>query len=282
MEKIVNKLAYPKIMGILNITPDSFSDGNMWLDPDQAFMHFQTMLTAGADMIDIGAESTRPGAKAISTEEEIQRISMILEMIRSEYNAGGSSLPRISIDTRKSVVAAAAIKLGAVMINDISALNYDPQMVEILKDNPSVEIILMHSLGDPETMQISPHYNNLLEDIKAYLAERIEFCTQKGISEDRILIDPGIGFGKFLEHNLSLIANLEVFLPICKRILLGASRKSFINQIQVSTPSQRLSGSLAAAFFAWQNRAEIIRVHDVSEHIQFLRVLSHLESSRLI
>jgi len=272
--------SYPALMGILNITEDSFSDGALWMDPEKAAQHAIEMLDSGASIIDIGAESTRPGAKTIPEELEKSRIEAVLTALHTIASDRQITLPAISIDTRKSSVADLGIKLGATMINDISAMQFDPDMLDVLKSNPSVQVLLMHSQGNPETMQLDPHYKDVLADITCFLEERIACCVKHGISEERIIVDPGIGFGKLLSHNLKILANLDHFRALGVRIALGASRKSFINQIFPTPPNERLAGSLAAALFAIICNIDVLRVHDVKEHSQFFWVLKKIAQSR--
>jgi dihydropteroate synthase len=257
----------PKIMGILNLTMDSFSDGGHWIEPANAVQHALSMLKDGADIIDLGAESTRPGAAEISEHEEWQRIEPVLNMLK-EQNPDC----RISIDTQKSYVAQRAIACGVDMINDISALEYDPEMAPLLKDQPGVEVVLMHMQGRPQTMQHNPQYEDVVCDVKQYLLSRLQYAEAQGIALNRVYLDPGIGFGKNLEHNLAILANLDVYKGF--KLLLGASRKSFINKLVPSEPGQRLGGSLAAAMWCVFGKAAIIRVHDVREHYQFMQVMA--------
>lgn len=270
---MLDSLHQPRIMGILNITDDSFSDGGKCLNPEVAVQHALQMLDAGADIIDIGAESTRPGARSVSATEEWERlhpvISGILDRVPSCY---------ISIDTQKSFVAERAIDLGARMINDVSALEYDPELSILLVERSSIDVVLMHMQGRPETMQINPHYTDVVSEVKQYLIDRLHYAEQQGISAQRIYLDPGIGFGKSLEHNLALLANLDVYHGY--QVLLGVSRKSFIGKICDSEPGQRLGGTLAAALMGMLAPVQIIRVHDVYEHFQFAAVLSEINKYR--
>lgn len=254
-------------MGILNLSPDSFSDGGKYLQPEKAVQHAIQMWEDGASIIDLGAESTRPKSQSISENEEWQRLAEVLPLLRA-------SLPDccISIDTQKSYVASRAIAAGADMINDVSALEYDPQMVSVLCEHPGVELVLMHMQGRPETMQIDPQYTDVVAEVKHYLMQRMQYAELQGISRDRIYLDPGLGFGKTLPHNLALLANLDVYEPY--KVLLGASRKSFINAITPASPSQRIGGSLASTMWAMLSNVEIIRVHDVFAHHQFMQVMT--------
>lgn len=263
----------PQIMGILNLTQDSFSDGGLWFEKDKAIAQGIAMHQAGAGIIDIGAESTRPGAKAIDAETEWQRIEPVLRELKRQ-------IPdcRISIDTQKASVAEKAIQAGADIINDISALEYDPDLVKVLARYPHIKVILMHIQGRPENMQDNPQYTDVVAEVKDYLTKRLQYAEAQGINPIRIYLDPGIGFGKNLEHNLLLLANLQEYRGF--NLVLGASRKSFINRITPSAADERIGGSLAAAYFALQAGAKIIRVHNVQEHQQFIKVFNAINAYR--
>ena len=246
------------IMGILNVTPDSFSDGGKYLEKNNAINHALAMIDNGADIIDVGGESTRPFSDPVSLDEEISRVIPVIEGIRKESDVC------ISIDTTKSEVATAALNSGASLINDVSAMEVDPLMVDVaLKfDCP---IIIMHMKGNPKSMQDNPQYESLISDIKDYLQERVDFIVSKGINSKKIVIDPGIGFGKTVENNFEIINNLNHFTKMGFPVMLGASRKSFIG-ISLDLPEEdRLEGSLAANIIGLQNGAKIFRVHDVAE-----------------
>ena len=246
------------IMGILNVTPDSFSDGGKYLEKNNAINHALAMIDNGADIIDVGGESTRPFSDPVSLDEEISRVIPVIEGIRKESDVC------ISIDTTKSEVATAALDSGASLINDVSAMEVDPLMIDVaLKfDCP---IIIMHMKGTPKSMQDNPQYESLISDIKDYLQERVDFILSKGINSKKIVIDPGIGFGKTVENNFEIINNLNHFTKMGFPVMLGASRKSFIG-ISLDLPEEdRLEGSLAANIIGLQNGAKIFRVHDVAE-----------------
>jgi len=246
------------IMGILNVTPDSFSDGGKYLEKNNAINHALAMIDNGADIIDVGGESTRPFSDPVSLDEEISRVIPVIEGIRKESDVC------ISIDTTKSEVATAALDSGASLINDVSAMEVDPLMIDVaLKfDCP---IIIMHMKGTPKNMQDNPQYESLISDIKDYLQERVDFIVSKGINSKKIVIDPGIGFGKTVENNFEIINNLNHFTKMGLPVMLGASRKSFIG-ISLDLPEEdRLEGSLAANIIGLQNGAKIFRVHDVAE-----------------
>ena len=246
------------IMGILNVTPDSFSDGGKYLEKNNAINHALAMIDNGADIIDVGGESTRPFSDPVSLDEEISRVIPVIEGIRKESDVC------ISIDTTKSEVATAALDSGASLINDVSAMEVDPLMIDVaLKfDCP---IIIMHMKGTPKSMQDNPQYESLISDIKDYLQERVDFIVSKGVNSKKIVIDPGIGFGKTVENNFEIINNLNHFTKMGFPVMLGASRKSFIG-ISLDLPEEdRLEGSLAANIIGLQNGAKIFRVHDVAE-----------------
>ena len=254
-----------RIIGVLNVTPDSFSDGNEFFNPEEAVEHAHRLIDEGADIIDIGGESTRPGAEEIDVQTEIQRVIPIIEKLSGKVP--------ISIDTYKAEVAEAAIQAGASIINDISALRFDKSMINVLKRYKHIPIILIHMQGTPRTMQKNPFYEDTIKEILSFLKERIDFCISNGISMERILIDPGIGFGKRHSDNLLILKKLKEFHCLNVPIVLGASRKSFIGRIYDSTPKERLAGSLAATALAFQHNIHFVRVHEVKEHKQLLQTL---------
>jgi len=243
-------------MGILNVTPDSFSDGGLYFDKEKAIAHGRQMMEEGADLIDIGGESTRPGSKPIPLEEEIRRVLPVIEGLAKQ---GGVPL---SIDTCRSAVAKRAIDVGAEMINDISGLHGDPALAQVAAKE-KVPIILMHIRGTPETMQKDVHYESLFSEILLFLEESIEKAESAGVDPNQIVIDPGIGFGKTLEHNLLLVKHLPEFRVLGKPILLGTSRKSFIGKILNEEVDQRLEGTLSTIAIGVLKGAHIIRCHDV-------------------
>ncbi len=262
-------LKTPKIMGIVNLTEDSFSDGGKYLAKDAAIKHAKELISQGADIIDLGAESTRHGSYGISAEEQLERLLPIIMKLKQEHPD-----TIISVDTQDSIVAKEAIEQGASMINDISALRKDENMAKLIASNPDVSIVLMHMQGTPQTMQENPHYKDVLSEVLAFFKERIEYAQSYGISKDRIIIDPGIGFGKNLKHNLTLLANLKAFKKLGARTMLGASRKRFINYISPAPADRRIAGSLATTRRALDAKLDYIRVHDVFEHHQFIKVLA--------
>ena len=269
---LLSKKKQSLIMGILNVTPDSFSDGGKYLEKNTAINHALEMIDEGADIIDIGGESTRPFSDPVSLKEEISRVIPVIEGIRKESDVC------ISIDTTKSQVATAALNSGASVINDVSAMEVDPLMVDVaLKfDCP---LIIMHMKGTPKNMQDDPHYESLISDIKDYLLDRTDFIISKGINPKKIVIDPGIGFGKTVENNFEIIKNLNHFTTMNFPVLLGASRKSFIG-ISLNLPEEdRLEGSLAANIIGFQNGAKIFRVHDVAETNKALIIANKIFNS---
>lgn len=256
----------PRVMGILNVTPDSFSDGGDHLDLDLAVARARAM-AADADILDIGGESTRPGAAEVEVTEEIHRTAPVIEAIR----AAGITTP-ISIDTRKSRVAEAALDAGADIVNDVSAFAFDPALADLVADR-DVPVCLMHAQGAPETMQADPRYDNVLFDVFDHLEQRISAACVSGIRRERIIVDPGIGFGKTLDHNLSLLRGLSLFHDLGLPILLGASRKRFIGTIGGAEDAKdRMAGSIAVALQAAAQGAQILRVHDTYETRQALRL----------
>jgi dihydropteroate synthase len=243
-------------MGVLNVTPDSFSDGGLFFDKEKAVAHGLRMVEEGADLIDIGGESTRPGSKPLGLEEELQRVIPVIESIAKEVG-----IP-ISIDTYKSQVAERAIEAGADIINDISGLHFDPNLSYVAAKH-DIPIILMHIRGTPETMQREIHYESLFSEILQYLKEGIERAESAGLDPQQIIIDPGIGFGKTLVDNLLIIKNLSEFRVLGKPILLGTSRKSFIGKILNTDTTERLEGTLSSIAIGVINGAHIVRCHDV-------------------
>ncbi len=255
-------------MGILNVTPDSFSDGGKFLDHQSAVEHALRMVEEGADFIDIGGESSRPGSDPISIEEEIRRTVPVIESIASRV-----SVP-ISIDTYKSEVARRALEAGATIVNDISAMTMDEQMPEVVARH-NATVILMHMKGMPKTMQIEPSYINVVDEVKEYLADRIKLARSFGI--EQIIVDPGIGFGKTLQHNLELIKRLSVFRQLGVPVLVGPSRKSFIGTILDLPVEERLEGTAAAVSACVLNGAHIVRVHDVRAMVRVVKVADALK-----
>lgn len=252
----------PILMGIVNTTPDSFHDGGQHNDIDKAVEHARRLIDEGAQIIDIGGESTRPGAKPVSIEEEIKRTAPVIAILAAETEHKGI---QISIDTRNAKTMEAAIDAGADMINDVSALTHDPRALEVVTQFGG-HVCLMHMQGSPETMQDEPQYNDAVTEVMEYLKHRIDTCLKVGISIDKITVDPGIGFGKTLDQNLQILNNLDHFHDLGVPVLLGTSRKSFIEKICANTPSeQRLPGSLTSNLIGLDKDIQIFRVHDVAE-----------------
>ncbi len=266
---VVDMVRRTAIMGVINVTPDSFSDGGRFLDADTAAAHGARLAAEGADILDIGGESTRPGAKSITAAEENRRVLPVIERLRAN-----SSIP-ISIDTVKSEVARAALEAGADIVNDVSALRADPAMAALVA-REGVPVVLMHMQGTPQTMQQNPSYENVVEEVADFLKQQAEKASAVGIAADNVVIDPGIGFGKNLDHNLALLRGLPSLAALGFPLLVGASRKAFIGRILDLGPDERLEGSLAAAVAAALGGANIVRVHDVKQAARALRVADAL------
>ena len=260
----VLELGHPLVMGIVNVTPDSFSDGGKFITRDAAIEHARQLIKDGADMVDIGGESTRPGATAATLEEELGRVMPVLEAIVND------GIP-VSIDTQKTVVMAEAIKAGASMINDINAL-LAPGAVKLCAAS-NVAVCLMHKQGLPATMQAAPTYTDVVTEVKAFLESRIKTCLDAGIARDRIVIDPGFGFGKTVEHNFRLLREMNALVALGYPLLAGFSRKASLGIITGRAADDRLAASIAAALLCAQNGATILRVHDVRETVDALKVL---------
>ncbi|MAZ02327.1 MAG: dihydropteroate synthase [Sneathiella sp.] len=263
---------HPRIMGIVNVTPDSFSDGGKHFSAGAAIRHARKLAANGADILDIGGESTRPGADAISVDEECSRVIPVIEGCR---DLGLD----ISIDSRKKDVMAAAVTAGATFINDVSALSYDPNSLDFIAQS-GLPVCLMHSLADPKTMQDNPTYEDVVAEVTAYLKDRIARCEAAGIAREKIIVDPGIGFGKTIDHNLALIKALPTFRALGCDVLLGASRKSFIGRITGESEAEnRVFGSVAVALYGAQAGADILRVHDVLETRQALQMWQAIDNA---
>jgi dihydropteroate synthase len=244
-----------RVMGVVNVTPDSFSDGGEFLDPERAIAHGRELAAEGADILDVGGESTRPGAGAVGAEVELGRVAPVVEEL------GRSEVP-VSIDTSKRSVAEAALDVGAAIVNDVTALRAEPELAALCGER-DCKVVLMHMLGEPRTMQEDPTYDDVVDDVKAFLAERIEFATAEGIEEERIWVDPGIGFGKTVEHNLELLRRLGELAELGRPIVVGTSRKSFIDKLSGAPVDRRLGGTIASSVVALASGAEVLRVHDV-------------------
>jgi dihydropteroate synthase len=253
----VSPFKRPAVMGVLNVTPDSFSDGGDFLEPAAAVAHAEQLAAEGADLIDIGGESTRPGAAPVSEEEELRRVLPVLEVL------GGRRLAPLSIDTCKAAVARAALEAGATFVNDVSALRADPDLASVVADS-GAEVCLVHMKGEPRTMQENPSYAEVVADVRAFLEERLMFAVRAGIAEENVWLDPGIGFGKTLEHNLELLRRLDEIVSIGRPVVVGVSRKRFIGKLTGRAERDRLAGALAANVLAFERGATMFRVHDVA------------------
>jgi dihydropteroate synthase len=254
----------PKLMGVVNVTPDSFSDGGLYLDPEAAIQHGVELARAGATILDVGGESTRPGAEEVPAAVELRRVEPVVAGL-----AGGEA--SISVDTSKAAVAAAALDAGAGIVNDVTALRGDPGMAGLCADRGAT-VVLMHMLGSPRTMQENPVYEDVVADVKAFLAERVEAALAAGVAEERIWLDPGIGFGKTAAQNLELLRRLAELRELGRPLVIGTSRKSFIGKLDGSNAGERLGGTIASSVLAAAEGAEVLRVHDVAEIAQALAV----------
>ena len=256
-----------RLMGIVNVTPDSFSDGGRFFEADAAIAHGLELIGEGAEIVDVGGESTRPGAEPVSAEEELRRVRPVIEGIAAVAAATDRTVaarPQISIDTSKASVARAALDAGATLVNDVTALRGDPQMATLVAES-GAECCLMHMLGEPRTMQLQARYDDVVDDVKAFLLQRIEFALGAGIAEDRLLLDPGIGFGKTVAHNLELLRRLDELAELGRPVVIGTSRKSFLGRVAgASQASQQLAGTLATNVLAFERGARVFRVHDVA------------------
>ena len=263
----------PSVMGVLNVTPDSFSDGGRFVDPGAAVDHGRRLAFEGAALVDVGGESTRPGAAQVSAEEELARIEPVLEGLRG--------LP-ISVDTSKAVVARRALELGAELVNDVTALRGDPDMAEVVAGGDAF-VCLMHMQGEPRTMQVAPRYDDVVSDVLAFLEERVTFAVENGVAEERICIDPGIGFGKTADQNLELLRRLDALCALGRPVLVGVSRKSSLGKIRGDSGATTgsLAASIAAAVAVFERGAWMIRAHDVRETVEALEVAAAVERGRI-
>jgi dihydropteroate synthase len=245
------------LMGVINVTPDSFSDGGRYLDPQAAVAHGVRLEAEGAAILDVGGESTRPGADAVPAGEELRRVLPVIEGLRSVTSG------RISVDTSKAEVAEAALNAGATLVNDVTALRGDPRMAEVVA-GAAAECCLMHMLGNPRTMQRDPRYEDVVAEVKAFLEDRLAFAVAAGIPEERILLDPGIGFGKTAEHNLELLARLDELAELGRPLVIGTSNKSFLGRLTGRPVGQRLAATIATCVVAYERGARLFRVHEVA------------------
>jgi dihydropteroate synthase len=255
-----------KLMGVVNVTPDSFSDGGLYLDPSAAIAHGRELAEAGAAILDVGGESTRPGAAPVAAEEETRRVEPVVAGLAGLAEA-------ISVDTSKAAVAAAALDAGASIVNDVTALRGDPEMAALVADR-GAGLVLMHMAGDPRTMQADPRYGDVVAEVRDFLAARLEAAVAAGVDESRIWLDPGIGFGKTDRHNFELLRGIPRLAELGRPIVVGTSRKSFIGRQDGSTVPDRLGGTIATSILAATAGAEVLRVHDVREMSQALKVAS--------
>src|SRR4051794_33931199 len=254
-----------RVMGVVNVTPDSFSDGGLWLDHDDAVAHGRELVAEGAAILDIGGESTRPGAEPVEAGEELRRVVPVIERLRD-------SGAQLSIDTMKAGVARAAVHAGATLVNDVSALRFDAELAGVCAD-ASCDVCLMHMLGDPRTMQKDPRYDDVVDDVKRFLEERLAFAVAAGIAEERVLLDPGIGFGKTVEHNLTLLKRLDELAALGGPLVIGTSRKSFLGKLTGRPQArERVAGTVATNVLALERGASVFRVHDVAPTVEALTV----------
>ncbi|HEU5489445.1 MAG TPA: dihydropteroate synthase, partial [Gaiellaceae bacterium] len=263
----------PSVMGVVNVTPDSFSDGGLYVESSAAVEHARRLLAEGAALVDVGGESTRPGAAPVSADEELARVLPVLE--------GLAGLP-ISIDTSKALVAGAALGRGAQLVNDVTALRGDPAMVEVIADADAY-VCLMHMQGSPRTMQVAPSYDDVVGDVFAFLEERVAFAVEHGVREDRICVDPGIGFGKTPDQNLELLRCLDELKALGRPVLVGVSRKSTLEKVVGDAGATRagVAASVAAAVAAFDRGATMIRAHDVGETVEALAVAAAVERGKI-
>jgi dihydropteroate synthase len=257
-----------RVMGVVNVTPDSFSDGGRYLDPALAIAHGLELGSEGAVILDIGGESTRPGAEPVGAEEELRRV---LPVIAGLVSAGVSA--QLSVDTSKASVAEAALRTGATLVNDVTALRGDPEMASVIAA-AGADCCLMHMLGEPRTMQDDPRYDDVVADVRAFLEERLAVAVAAGIAEERILLDPGIGFGKTGAHNLELLRRLEELVAVGRPVVIGTSRKSFLGRLTGRDVDHRLAGTIATNVLAYERGARVFRVHDVAPVADALTVTS--------
>jgi dihydropteroate synthase len=258
-------LDQPRVMGIVNVTPDSFSDGGVHFDPDVAASAARRMFEAGAAIVDIGGESTRPGSDGVSLDEELRRVVPVVERLQGDVP--------VSIDTAKAEVARRALELGAELVNDVTAFRSEPALAEVCAAHDAY-VCLMHMQGEPRTMQLDPRYDDVASEVTAFLEERMTFAIEHGVREDRICLDPGIGFGKTVEHNVELLRRMDVLLALGRPVMIGVSRKSSLGRLagDPHATTGPLGASVAAAVAAYERGATILRVHDVREHVDALAV----------
>jgi dihydropteroate synthase len=262
-QPIEERFPRPSVMGVVNVTPDSFSDGGVNLDPDDAAATARRMLEEGAAIVDIGGESTRPGSEGVSAEEELRRVVPVLERLQGEVP--------VSIDTSKAEVARRALELGAQLVNDVTALRGDAHLADVVADSDAY-LCLMHMLGEPRTMQRNPVYDDVVSEVAAFLEERLALAVHAGIPEQRICLDPGVGFGKTVEHNFELVRRLDELTRLGRPVLIGFSRKSSLGKLlgDAQATTGTIAASVGVAVAAYERGATILRVHDVREHVEAL------------
>jgi dihydropteroate synthase len=264
-------------MGVINVTPDSFSDGGLYLDPAAAIEHGIQLAAEGAAILDVGGESTRPGAEPVTADEELRRVVPVIDGLR---DALAGREVQISIDTSKSTVAAAALDAGATFVNDVTAFRADGEIAALVA-SAGVECCLMHMLGEPRTMQDNPHYDDVVADVKAFLEERLRFATGAGVAAERIILDPGIGFGKTLQHNVALLAGLGELVVLGRPIMIGTSRKSFLGKLTGRADADdRLAATIGSCVLAYERGARLFRVHDVAPVSDALKVAAATVTAR--
>ncbi|HSD77748.1 MAG TPA: dihydropteroate synthase [Solirubrobacteraceae bacterium] len=257
-----------KVMGVLNVTPDSFSDGGEWFAYEQAVARGRELAAEGAAILDVGGESTRPGANPVPEPEELARVVPVVAALAGDQQVGA----QVSVDTMKLAVAEAAVRAGATFVNDVTAFRHDPGMADLVADR-GCDCCLMHMLGEPRTMQADPRYGDVVDDVRAFLAERIEHALSRGIAEARIHVDPGIGFGKTLAHNLELLRRLHEIAALGRPVVLGTSRKSFLGRLTGrADPHERVAATVATTVLGFERGARIFRVHDVAPTVDALAV----------
>ena len=267
---MATEIPEPLLMGVLNVTPDSFSDAGRHLDPDAAVEHGRRLVEEGAAIVDVGGESTRPGAEPVPAAFELERTIPVIERLAAGRDTGPAGV-RVSIDTTKAEVAAAALGVGARIVNDVSAFRFEPETAGLVA-GAGATCVLMHMLGEPRTMQADPRYEDVVSEVKAFLEERLAFAVAEGVPEEHVWLDPGIGFGKTLDHNLELLARLDEIVELGRPLVIGTSRKSFLGRLTGREGGERLPGTIATNVLALAAGASVFRVHDVGEVADALAV----------
>jgi dihydropteroate synthase len=267
---MATEIPEPLLMGVLNVTPDSFSDAGRHLDPDAAVEHGRRLVEEGAAIVDVGGESTRPGAEPVPAAFELERTIPVIERLAAGRDTGPAGV-RVSIDTTKAEVAAAALGVGARIVNDVSAFRFEPETAGLVA-GAGATCVLMHMLGEPRTMQANPRYEDVVSEVKAFLEERLAFAVAEGVPEEHVWLDPGIGFGKTLDHNLELLARLDEIVELGRPLVIGTSRKSFLGRLTGREAGERLPGTIATNVLALAAGASVFRVHDVGEVADALAV----------